>query len=99
MASLPSCVLLVSFLTLWTLAQGQVVPGTCPTFPAPQECPPEPDNECENDAQCTLANPGLGLKCCKDGCDLRCVPPIPPPTPPPQRSSGLKTGQQRGQRI
>ncbi|XP_032233442.1 supwaprin-a [Nematostella vectensis] len=85
MVSLPSSVLLVSFLALWTLAQGQTTPGTCPTFPPPAECPPEPENECNDDAKCLQLYPGQGLKCCKEGCDFVCVPPIPPPTPPPQR--------------
>lgn len=49
------------------------VPGTCPQFPEAAECPPEPDDECDTDAKCAQLHPGLGLKCCKDGCDLRCV--------------------------
>jgi hypothetical protein len=57
-----------------------ITPGTCPIFSLPEECPPEPDNECKDDANCKILYPGLVLKCCKDGCDLRCMPPIPPPT-------------------
>ncbi|XP_048583377.1 antileukoproteinase-like [Nematostella vectensis] len=85
---------MASFLSVFVLllavakVSGQnPVGGICPSFPVPEECPPEPDNQCENDNQCSQQFPGLGLKCCKDGCDLRCVPPIPPPTPEPQRVS------------
>jgi hypothetical protein len=52
-------------------------PG-CPIFPQPAECPPEPDDECLDDGKCDELHPSLGLKCCKDGCDFRCVPPLPP---------------------
>ncbi|XP_031574427.1 uncharacterized protein LOC116308182 [Actinia tenebrosa] len=48
----------------------------CPNFPTPAECPPEPDNECNDDRKCSELHPGLGLMCCIDGCDLRCVPPL-----------------------
>ncbi|XP_031559156.1 uncharacterized protein LOC116295477 isoform X3 [Actinia tenebrosa] len=50
-----------------------VVPGKCPDFPAPAECPPEPDDECRNDVNCAELYPGQGLKCCKDGCDKVCT--------------------------
>ncbi|XP_031559154.1 uncharacterized protein LOC116295477 isoform X2 [Actinia tenebrosa] len=57
-----------------------VVPGKCPDFPAPAECPPEPDDECRNDVNCAELYPGQGLKCCKDGCDKVCTRPILPLT-------------------
>ncbi|XP_032225101.2 supwaprin-a [Nematostella vectensis] len=81
MASLPRSVMLVLFLALWTLAQGQTTPVTCPTFPPPDECRPDPDDECKNDSQCLTLYPGLGLKCCKKGCDFRCVAPVRDPAP------------------
>ncbi|XP_031551368.1 uncharacterized protein LOC116288691 [Actinia tenebrosa] len=47
----------------------------CPIFPTPAECPTEPDHECKLDFHCNQSHPGLGLICCIDGCDLRCMPP------------------------
>ncbi|XP_032226757.2 WAP four-disulfide core domain protein 2 [Nematostella vectensis] len=80
---------LLTLMALNVATQGVDVPGTCPFFPIPAECPPFPENDCESDDQCAKSHPGLDLKCCKDGCSLRCVPPIPPPTPAPQRVMGI----------
>ena len=54
------------------------VNGLCPVFPEAPECPTDPDDECKNDQECAEIQPGLGMICCKDGCDMRCVPPIAP---------------------
>ncbi|RUA06518.1 MAG: hypothetical protein DSY43_01860 [Gammaproteobacteria bacterium] len=49
------------------------VPGTCPVLPTAAECPPEPEHECREDADCAKLHPGTVLKCCLEGCDNRCV--------------------------
>lgn len=48
----------------------------CPPYPPPSECPPEPDDECQHDKLCNMKYPGLGLRCCQEGCETRCLKPV-----------------------
>ncbi|XP_020917403.1 uncharacterized protein LOC110254709 [Exaiptasia diaphana] len=90
----------VVILAVLDLSFSQEAPGTCPTFPPPEECPDEPDNDCNDDSECAqLSGEGDVYKCCLDGCDKRCVPALPPPTPAKPRIGGPGEPGPKGEKV